>query len=189
MKKLSAVLVLLLFITFPVKAEKWVFTEFGLNYGTVTGPQSRMLEGYGVFDTPVFDAKAGVSVFKWGEAYLGGSYNVFVARQDSNSCAVYAPLYAGIRGNIFPEWPVFPDLFFETGITLGSMHMYDAAMPPLYYKDISWTGGYYNFGIGVNLNVADIAVLRLSLERPAVYDVDKKEIHTVKTGAAWKIYY
>ena len=53
MKKLSALLVLLLFIAFPVKAEKWVFTEFGLNYGTVTGPQSRMLEGYGCL-TPRF---------------------------------------------------------------------------------------------------------------------------------------
>jgi len=189
MKKILAAVVLLILLSVPVSAEKWVFTEFGLSYGTIISPQSRAIGSYGVFDTPVFDAKVGASIYKWGDIYLGGAYNVFVARQDSNSCAVFAPLYIGARANIFPEWPVFPDVFFETGMTLGSMHMFAADMPPFYYKDISWNGGYYNFGVGVNLNVADIAVLRLSLERPAVYDVDKKEIHTIKTGLAWKILY
>ncbi|MBN2753832.1 MAG: hypothetical protein JXR81_03085 [Candidatus Goldbacteria bacterium] len=188
MKKIIAVILLLTAVSFPVNAEKWVFTEFGLSYGTITSPQSRGIGSYGVFDTPVFDAKAGVSIYKWGEIYLGGAYNVFIARQDSNSCAVFAPLYIGARANIFPLWPVFPDVFFETGMSLGSMHML-VLNPSPGYRDISWNGGYYNFGVGVNLNVADIAVLRLSLERPAFYDVDEKEIHIIKTGLAWKIFY
>jgi len=188
MKKILAAVVLLMAVSMSASAEKWVFTEFGLSYGTITSPQSRAIGSYGVFDTPVFDAKVGASIYKWGDIYLGGAYNIFVAKQDSNSCAVFAPLYIGARANIFPEWPVFPDVSFETGMTLGSMHML-VLNPTPGYKDISWNGGYYNFGVGVNLNVADIAVLRLSLERPAVYDVDKKEIHTIKTGLAWKIFY
>lgn len=188
MKKILAAAVLLILLSVSVNAQKWVFTEFGLSYGTVTGPHSRAIGNYGVFDTPVFDAKVGASIYQWGDIYLGGAYNVFIARQDSNSCAVFAPLYIGARANIFPQWPVFPDVFFETGITLGSMHIF-VPLPAPDYQDISWNSGYYNFGVGVNLNVADIAVLRLSLERPAFYDVDKKEMHTIKTGLAWKIFY
>lgn len=169
-----------------VFADKLIFTELGISYGTVVGPADLSNDSTGVFDTAVFDIKVGANILKWGDVYAGGALNFYMVRSDWNDNYVFCPVFGGLRVNIFPEWIVYPSLSAECGVAFASHHDRVSAIATI---DTPWTATYYNFGIGVNWNLTDISILRLAIERPAISNENGGEIHILKAGLAWKIFY
>jgi hypothetical protein len=173
-------------------ADKVVYTDFGLSYGSIVSPSQLENNTSGELDTAVFDAKAGLSFLcRWLDVYAGASFNFYVDRQNFQNYYTFYPVYGGIKVNIMPEMCVYPDIFFEYGKSISDRHTqttnpYTGATVD---HDQSYLGGYYNLGLGVNWNVTDISVLSFRIERPSFEDQDGNEIHAIKTGLAWKIYY
>lgn len=166
-------------------ANKLVFTEFGLSYGNAIDPDGISNNTDGVFDTAVFDAKAGVEILKWGNLYAGCGFHYYQNRADWQQHYTFYPLYGGVRVNIMPEWFIYPSLFAEYGVAFANHHFINAYV----MDDQPWTASYYSFGLGIDWKVADIAVLRMTFERPSFSNNDGAEIHVFKTGLSWKILY
>lgn len=187
-RKIIGVIIAVLMLSTAAFADKLVFTEFGLSHGKVFSPARFADNTTGLFDTAVFDARAGVNILKWGDVYLGGAFNFYVDRGNNQQHYTFFPVYGGIRANIMPDWVVFPSVFFEYGKAISNHHWLFMG-----YKvvDNPWLADYYNFGLCVNWNVADIAILQLRVERPAITSSASLggEFHIIKTGLAWKIYY
>jgi hypothetical protein len=192
-KTIISVLTAAMFVFFgalPARAgdaqdSKLIFTEIGVSYGSVIEPDYIANSSTGVFDTAVFDIKAGVNIFKWADIYAGASFNYFMKSSDWNQNYTFYPLFGGVRANIMPEWCVYPSVALEYGAVIASAHV--MAGPDM--TEQPWVGTYYNFALAANWEIADIAVLRLSIERPSVTDKNGSEIHIFKTGLAWKIFY
>ncbi len=199
MKNKIIVLALLAVTAFfaPVMAEKFVFTEYGVSYGSMITPRNIENNSTGTYDTALFDAKAGVSICRWAEVYIGGSFQPFIFTANPQENCSFLPVYAGIKANIFPSWPVYPGLMFEYGKAAANIHsQYEVVYGPntaLFDRDSSWVADYYNFGFSVNWNVEDIAVLSLRIERPSYSNIStvkgQGEIQVFKAGLAWQIYY
>lgn len=166
--------------------DKIVFTEFGLSYGSVIDPDYISNSTTGVLDTAVFDAKAGVELFKWIDVYIGGAFNFYMVSSNWQSNYTFYPIFGGLRVNIMPEWCVYPSISAEYGFAFASHHLMTA---PYTFDNKAWLAAYYNFSLGVNWKIEDIAVLCLSIERPAISNKYGAEIHIFKTGLAWKILY
>jgi hypothetical protein len=181
-RKIIGVFTALFILSTAVFADKLVFSEFSLSYGKITGPGSLANNTAGTYDTGIFEARTGLNILKWADVYAGASFNLFIYRQDTQQHYTFFPVYGGIRGNIMPDWAVYPDVFIEYGVSISNLHGLKGADRP-------WNGSYYNFGAGVNWNMEDIAVLSLRIERPAVAGDGSGEFHIFKTGIAWKIFY
>jgi hypothetical protein len=188
MKKtiLFIVIAAALLICGNVFADKLIFTELGISYGTVVGPAYLSNDSTGVFDTAVYDIKVGAEILKWGDVYAGGGLNYYMVRSDWQDNYTICPVFGGLRVNIFPEWIVYPSLSAEYGVAFASYH--DKVSSTL-TNDKPWTAAYYNFAIAANWNLTDVSILRLSIERPAISNENGGEIHILKAGLAWKIFY
>ncbi len=172
-----------------------IFTEFGISYASMIAPPVLENNTTGVFDTASLDVKAGVDILKWADVYAGGGLMFFALRPNSAENYTFYPIYGGIRANIFPDWIVYPGVLFELGKAISSQHLNNELMSqlgPLYSPlDYSWAGTYYNFGFDLNMNVNDIAILSLKIDRPAISSGDTKlgEIQIFRVGLAWKMLY
>lgn len=187
MKKLT-VLSILLFIAFSgvIIADKIVFTEVGLAYINLINPDYISNNDTGVFDSAIFDARAGIELMQWVDVYAGAGFTIFLERKNLNNHYTFFPVYAGIRVNIFPKWPIYPFIFTDYGAAISNHHI-SRAMG--FSDDKPWTASYYNYGFGIGWNVTDISILCLYLERPSFSNPDGAEIHAIKSGFAWKIFY
>jgi hypothetical protein len=187
-RKITAVLaILLLAMSAQVFADKLVFTEFGLSYGKVFSPASFANNTTGLYDTAVIDAKVGVDICKWADLYIGGAFDYFGGRTNLQNNYTFYPIFGGVKVNIMPEWKVYPSVLLEYGCSISNNYFVTT-----YATDNRpWVARYYNYGICVNWNVADIAILQLSVERPSISNLANNggEIHMIKTGLAWKIFY
>lgn len=192
MKKIAIVLFALLAASVSYAGNEIVFMEYGVNYSSAVSPQEMENNTSGVLDTATFDVKVGGTYLRWADLYAGGSFMFFPNRADMQEHFTFFPIYMGLRANIFPEWLVYPDLFMEYGTAFCNSHTvyFDLAEMTQKEKDDSWAGSYWNFGIGANWNINDIAALSLRIERPAVKnDRTNSENHFFKAGLAWKIFY
>jgi hypothetical protein len=166
--------------------DKLAFTEFGVSYGSVIDPSYISNNTTGVLDTAVFDAKAGVEILKWVDIYAAAAFHLYLERANWQEHYSFFPLAGGARVNIMPEWCVYPVVFGEYGVSFSNLR----TLPnPVSEKNYPWIAGYYNFGIGVNWRVEDIATLCLTIERPSITNNRGAEIHILKAGLAWKILY
>ena len=166
--------------------DKLIFSEFGLSYGSVIDPSYISNNSTGVFDTAVFDAKAGVEILKWADVYAAAGFNLYLERKNWQAHYTFFPLAGGIRVNIMPDWCVYPVVFGEYGVSFSNQR---TIVSPLADHNVPWIAKYYNFGIGVNWKVEDMATLCLTLERPSISNIMGAEIHILKAGLAWKILY
>ena len=169
-----------------------IFMEYGMNYSAAISPVDIENNDTGVYDTMAFDAKIGGALSRWVDIYAGGSFFFFDERKNMQQHYTFFPIYIGARVNIFPDAIVYPDFSFEIGKTLSNYHtqVVDKITMVVSDKDASWLGNYYSFGGGLNLNIADIAILSLRVERPSITnDLTGAEMHFIKTGFAWKIFY
>jgi hypothetical protein len=193
MKKIICLFFVLAAISAPLMADKLFFTEFGLNYSTVISPGELENNTTGVYDTAVWDAKVGVNAYDWVNVYGGAAFYLFVNRDDPQMHYTFFPLYLGVRVNVMPDMMVYPDLSVEYGSAIANQRTKQmVAAGGTSYEvnpDNPWYSTYYNFGIGANWRINDIAILRFDIERPTVLDRNNKEIHFFKSGLAWKIFY
>lgn len=181
----------------PLMAEKFIFTEYGVSYASMLSPGNLQNNTTGTYDSGIFDAKVGVSALRWAELYIGGAFSPFIFHEDPQENYSFFPIYGGIRANICPQWIVYPSVMFEYGTAAANLHTRYAPDPAdestKFGRDNAWRASYYNFGIGINWNVEDIAVLSLKIERPSYssikLDKNSSEIHIFKAGLAWQIYY
>ena len=193
MKKiLLAVSMLFFTVISPLMAEKLVFSEFGVSYSSLITPRVLENNTTGTYDAPVFDAKVGVNILKWADVYVGGSFQFFIDRPNTQQYYTFYPYFAGIRANIFPDFCVYPDIMFEVGKAFANRHIQYALNPyQTADRDNTWTADYYSFGFGVNWKISDVSILSLRLERPTYsnLNVSYGELQAVKAGFAWKIFY
>jgi hypothetical protein len=191
-KKTALVLFLLLAVLSPLMADKLVFTEYGVSYASAISPKLMENNTTGTFDTAAFDLKVGVSVLeKWAEIYAGAGFQPFIFASNAQEDYSFIPLFGGIKANICPEWPVYPDIMFEYGRSISNLRsQYMTLLGPM-NRDNSWLADYYSFGIGVNWKIEDMAILALKIERPSYSNLNKSygEIHIIKAGLTWQIYY
>jgi len=174
-----------------------IFTEFGVSYASVIAPPLLENSTTGVLGTASFDAKVGVDILKWADVYIGGDFMSFTMRQNYGANYTFYPIYGGIRANIFPDWIVYPGILFELGKAISSQHLdQDVFNSPLFGElnsplEYAWAGTYYNFGFDLNMNVNDIAILSLKIDRPAISSggTNLGEIHILRVGLAWKMLY
>jgi hypothetical protein len=96
-----------------VMAEKLAFTEFGLSYGGVIDPFNMSDNNSGVFDTVVFDAKAGIEIIKWVNVYAGAAFHFYMEKPEWGQHYTFFPVFGGIKINIMPEWIVSPSVLCE----------------------------------------------------------------------------
>jgi len=169
-----------------VFAGKIAFTEAGASYCNVIDPSYISNNDTGVFDTASFDAKAGYEPIMWTDIYAGAAFHFYMDRSNWQNFYTFFPLYIGCRVNIFPELIVYPSIFAEYGLAFANHHYVTG---PTTERDAAWDASYYNFGIGINWNVTDIATLCLYAERPSLSNDSGPEIHIFKSGFAWKIFY
>jgi hypothetical protein len=213
-KKTALVLFLFLAVLSPLMADKLIFTEFGVSYGSIiTGsmftkdmpyPVNLANNSTGTYDSALFDAKVGASFLRWGQIYIGAGFDPFILRNSTEARVndqenySFTPVFVGIRANIFPEWPVYPGFMFEYGKAAANLHSqymvtYPTTPPRTAMVDVDngWASDYYNFGFSVNWNYSDNAVLSLKVERPTFSNFVKSygEIQILKAGLAWQIYY
>jgi hypothetical protein len=193
MKKKILALLLLSVVVFsaPVMAEKLIFTEYGVSYASILTPKLMENNSTGTFDTAAFDIKVGVSACKWAEAYVGAGFQAYIFTANAQENYSYFPIYGGVRANIFPDWTVYPDLMFEYGRAISNLrYQYMTTLGPM-SADSPWIADYYSFGLGINWRIEDIAILALKIERPSYSNLNKSdgEIHIIKVGVSWQIYY
>jgi hypothetical protein len=189
-RKITVILaIVLLAMSAQAFADKLVFTEFGVSYGKIFSPAKFADNSIGIYDTAVFDAKAGVDFCKWADLYLGGAFDYFADRSNLQQHYTFFPVFGGARVNIMPDWPVYPSLLIEYGRAISNRHL--SLQSGYVIIDHPWLADYYNYGVCVNWNVADIALLSFSVERPSISNMSGNggEIHIIKTGLAWKIFY
>jgi opacity protein-like surface antigen len=136
--------------------DKIAFTEFGISYGSVIDPSYISNNTTGVLDTAVFDAKAGVEILKWADVYAGAGFHLYLVRTNWQEHYTFFPLCGGVRVNIMPDWCVYPVVFGEYGAAFSNRR---TIVSPITDHNDTWIAGYYNFGIGVNWKVEDIATL------------------------------
>jgi len=213
MKKKIVLASLLLFaVLSPLMADKLIFTEFGVSYGSIiTGtmftkdmpyPGNLVNNNSGTYDSVLFDAKVGASFLRWGQIYIGAGFDPFILRENidmhvnNQENYTFTPVFIGIRANIFPEWPVYPGFMFEYGKAAANLHsqyevIYAPGVSAMSDRDNDWAADYYNFGLSVNWNYSDNAVLSFKVERPTFSNIVKSygEIQILKAGLAWQIYY
>ena len=187
-RKITAVLaVLFLAVSAQAFADRLVFTEIGVSYGKIFSPTGFANNSSGLYDTAIFDAKVGADICKWADVYAGGAFDFFAGRSNLQDHYTFFPVFGGVMANIMPEWTVYPSVLFEYGCAISNNYYattYASGNRP-------WLAYYYNYGICLNWNVADIAILQFSVERPAISNMANNggEIHMIKTGLAWKIFY
>lgn len=188
-KYYTVILIILLFLfnSYVFSQDEFFdfYSEFSIDYGTIISPAFIENNTTGTYDTPMFSAKAGIDILKWGSIYLGTSFYFFVEQQNKQNHYSFIPIYLGIKANILPDYFIYPSLYFEMGKSISNYHY-------TYYieeRDIPWTADYYNVGIALNLNINDIVSLNLNIERPWIsyYEKDKYEIHIIKSGIGFKI--
>jgi hypothetical protein len=189
MKRKISIVFLFLILVFSsgLYADKLVFTEVGLSYGKTFSPAAFGNNSTGLFDTALFDAKVGLDFCKWADLYIGGAFDFFVDRGSTQNHYSFFPIFGGVAVNIMPDWVVYPSVIFEYGRAISNHHYLFKG----YFKDNPWLADYYNCGFCVNWNMVDIAVLSFSVERPSISNMagNGGEIHIIKTGLAWKIFY
>lgn len=189
MKKKILFLVFVLIFAFCAfaGADMRAFTQFGLSYGKVFSPANLGNNTTGLYDTAVFDAKAGLDFWKWADAYIGGAFDFFMDRPNMQDHYSFFPIFGGVVLNIMPDWVVYPSVMFEYGRAISDRYYLSGNST----VSNPWIADYYNYGFCVSWNLADIAILSFSVERPAISNMHGNggEIHTIKTGLAWKIYY
>lgn len=190
MKKIIVLTAMAVVLAFSGAAQadmdKLVFTEFGVSYGSVIDPSYISNNTTGVLDTAVFDAKAGVEILKWVDVYAAAGFHLYLERTNWQQHYTFFPLAGGARVNIMPDWCVYPSVFAEYGAAFSNHRI---TPNPIIEIDKPWIGSYYNFGIGVNWKVEDMATLCLTIERPSISNNAGAEIHILKAGLAWKILY
>lgn len=186
MKKIIFAFLAFVILSGAAFADKMFFTEAGAAYGNIIDPLYISNNISGVYDTASFDAKIGFEPIKWVDVYGGTSFHYYQERQNWQNYYTFFPVYLGARVNIFPEWCVYPSLFADFGMAFANRHYVTG---PTTEKNSAWPASYYNFGLGVNWNVTDIATLCIYIERPSVSNNAGSEIHIIKSGFAWKIMY
>jgi O-phosphoseryl-tRNA(Cys) synthetase len=180
-------------------ADKLIFTEYGLSYGSVLTPSNIQNNTTGTYDTGVFEAKAGISAMRWVEAYAGAAFYPFIFQANPQENYSFTPVFGGIKAKICPDWVVFPSFTAEYGQAAANIHtQYPVSymsggvqQTAMFDRDNAWKSSYYNFGMAINWNVTDMAVLSLKIERPTFTNINKSsgEIQILKVGLAWQIYY
>ena len=196
-KKTALVLFLFLAVLSPLMADKLVFTEYGVSYASAISPKLMENNTTGTFDTVAFDLKVGLSALnKWAEIYAGAGFQPFVFTSNAMENYSFIPLFGGIKANICPEWPVYPDIMFEYGRAISNLRSqynvdYGGGNIMTFNRDNAWLADYYSFGIGINWKIEDMAILALKIERPSYSNLNKSygEIHVIKAGLTWQIYY
>jgi len=190
-KKFFIVIVTVLTFAIAAKADetqkKLTFLQFGLDYATVISPEKISNNDTGVYDTPAFNAKAGIDLFKWVDLYAAVSFLFFADSYDTSNHYTFIPIRGGIRVNAFPDIVIYPSLFFEYGKSISNRHTVTKTPTSMTESDAPWTGDYYNFGFGINWNSTDMTVLTLNIERPAIKEKESGEIHVLQIGMEWKI--
>jgi len=189
MKRKISIVFLFLILAFAagLYADKLVFTEAGLSYGKIFSPAKFANNSTGLYDTAIFDAKVGLDLCKWADLYIGGAFDFFADRANLQNHYSFFPVFGGVMVNIMPDWMIYPSVLFEYGCAISNHYF----VPVYTAVNTPWLAAYYNYGICLNWNVADIAVLQFSVERPAISNIKNNggEIHIIKTGFAWKIFY
>ncbi|MCE5300560.1 MAG: hypothetical protein LLG37_06785 [Spirochaetia bacterium] len=197
-KKSLIFMLLALVLTVPAFAGNRIFfTEYGISYASPLEPSNMENNTTGTYDTAAFDIKAGVNILKWAGVYGLTGFQMFVDRTGTQQHYSFFPIGIGVRANIFPEWPVYPDFIFEYGRAFANRHTrWTVPAPAPYYtavvtNDGPWTADYYSFGFGVNWNITYVSVISLRFERPSFSNTDSSggEIHIAKLGLAWKLFY
>ena len=194
-KILALVLLAVTALAAPAMADRLVFTEYGVSYGSIITPRNVENNTTGTYDTMLIDAKVGVSALRWVEAYIGAGFYPFIFTANPEENYTFVPLFAGIKVNAFPEWTVYPSISFEYGTAAANKHTQYAVMygpnKVMFDRDNAWWSSYYNFGLAINWKFEDIAVLSLKIERPSYTNLNKSygEIQVMKAGLAWQIYY
>ena len=120
---------------------------------------------------------------------MGGAFDLFADRANLPQNYSFFPLFGGVAVNIMPDWAVYPSLLIEYGRAISSRHL--SLNSGFTIIDSPWLADYYNYGVCLNWKIEDIAILTFSVERPAISNLANNggEIHIIKTGFAWKIFY
>lgn len=181
---MNRLIIAAVFALLPACVSGGFFTSFSGNAALVVSPWQLTEENTGIYDTAWWSGSAGWSFYGIADVYGGAGFTVFFDRADKESHYSHIPLFAGLRMNIMPEWPVFPSFYSEAGFSFANRHekFFNTLTMSYDAKDNPYNAFYYSFGVAVSLRIfegfsAGLRIGRLSFALP-----ERGELHAAEAG-------
>ncbi len=123
-----------------------------------------------------FSFAGGATAVKWFDGRIGAAFYSLSAKENTQQYLSFFPVFAGIRINVLPEFPVYFSAGADYGFALCSRD----------FMGLQESGfsAYYSFSAAVNVKVEDNTTIAVFIENPVVISPPGigEEVRILKAG-------